>query len=101
MNVKNSPFHICAKSRKDYIEPETQFFKDDKNPYYKILIYDEKYFSSDSSLYRLEKQFLNGYYVKSFSELWVYRGHFMGPESRGVNKWIWLDQQSYFKLVFL
>lgn len=100
IRASNAPSHTCAKSRKDYQEHTSKILSDNTKVFC-IKIYDELRFTDNAILYRLEVQFLNGYKVKRFAELWVYNEHSKLIETFGVNKYVWVTKKFYDKLVFL
>ncbi len=100
IKANNAPPHTCAKSRKDYKEPDMIILKDGTKAY-SIEFYDEKARTDNSTLYRLTRQFINGYQVKRFAELWVHNEYEKGIETFGLKRCVWVDKKFYDKLVFL
>jgi hypothetical protein len=95
----NPPKHTCARGDKNYTEPEQQTFVE--GIYHKIFIHDEKFYTGKAALYRLKAQYLNGYKVKSYTEIWFQVQHTLGPEKAGETLWIWLKDEQYKKLAFV
>lgn len=93
--------HTCARGNRDYIEPEIRIGLDGKKVY-QIFYHSVKLSTYGSTLYKLKPQYLNGFKVKAYTELWV--PHFMsqGCDNAGENKkWVWVTEDFYLKLSFV
>lgn len=96
---QNPPIHICAKGKSDYAEPQTRMM--DGRKVYQVFYKSIKTTTYGSTLYKLRPQYLNGYKVKAYTELWVPHFVSMGHDSAGDNNlWLWMTEDFYLQLAF-
>lgn len=98
IKAKNTPAHICAKSDPKYQEPERTIIS--MEVHRKVKIHDCIANSDNGSLFRLNSQFLNGFKVKRFQELWVPDKVWTKSLTPETNV-IWIKEWYYYKLVFV
>lgn len=91
--------HVCPKSDKKYVPPETQKIGD--NLYYKIFIRNKLYSSKLATKYTLSVQYVNEYKVKSGTEFWTPHTKLLSEEFGGTYKYIWVKEDFYKTLAFV